>query len=332
MNRRHALSLLAAAGTAQALGLGVGAAQAPHPPRRIGMLVGVANDREGQLRVATFRQHLQRLGWVEGDNVEIAVRWSGGDLAKIRAYADELVGLAPDILVGTSLPVTATLHQRTRSIPIVFLVVPDPVLNGFVANQARPGGNLTGFTNFESSMGAKWLETLREIAPRTDRLAVMFDPASSAQSERFLTVIAAAAQPSEIGVHSMAVRNAAEITAAIEQFASAPNGGLVVLPGNGLVCHRALLAALTARHRLPAVYPYRHFVQSGGLISYGIDTVDVFARSAAYVDRILRGAAPADLPVQEPQKFELVINKAAAAALGLEISPALVARANEVIG
>jgi ABC-type uncharacterized transport system substrate-binding protein len=332
MNRRHVLSLLAAAGTTQALGLRIGAAQAPHPPRRIGMLVGVANDREGQLRVATFRQHLQRLGWVEGDNVEIVVRWSAGDPASVRAYADELIGLAPDVLVGTSLPVTAMLQQRTRSIPIVFLVVPDPVLNGFVANQARPGGNLTGFTNFESSMGAKWLETLREIAPRTDRLGVMFDPASGAQSERFLAAIAAAAQPSEISLHSLPVHNDAEIAAAIAQFAGAPNSGLVVLPGNGLVCHRALLVKLAAQHRLPTVYPYRYFVESGGLVSYGIDTVDIFARSAAYVDRILRGAAPADLPVQEPQKFELVINKAAAGELGLDISPALVARANEVLG
>ena len=329
MNRRHVLSLLAAAGTAQALGLGVRAAEAP---RRIGMLVGVGNDREGQLRVATFRQHLHRLGWIEGGNVEIAVRWSAGDPASIRAYADELIGLAPDVLVGTSLPVTAMLQQRTRSIPTVFLVVPDPVLNGFVANQARPGGNLTGFTNFESSMGAKWLETLREIAPATDRLGVMFIPTSSPQTERFLAVIAAAAQPNEISVHSLPVRNEAEIAAAIDQFAGVPNGGLIALPGNGLVCHRALVATLAARHRLPTVYPYRYFVQSGGLVSYGIDTVDIFARSAAYVDRILRGATPADLPVQEPQKFELVINKAAAAELGLDISPALVARANEVIG
>ena len=328
MNRRHVLSLLAAAGTAPSLGLRVRAANGP---RRIGMLVGVANDREGQLRVATFRQHLHRLGWIEGDNIEIAVRWSAGDPASIRPYADELIGLAPDVLVGTSLPVTAMLQQRTRSIPIVFLVVPDPVLNGFVANQARPGGNLTGFTNFESAMGAKWLETLREIAPATARLGVMFGPTSSPQTERFLAVIAAAAQPNEISVHNLPVRNEAEIAAAINQFA-APNSGLVVLPGNGLVCHRALVATLAARHRLPTVYPYRYFVQSGGLVSYGIDTVDIFARSAAYVDRILRGATPADLPVQEPQKFELVINKTAAAELDLDISPALVARANEVIG
>jgi putative ABC transport system substrate-binding protein len=329
MDRRHLLTLLAAAGTAPVLGLRVRAADGP---RRIGMLVGVANDHEGQLRVATFRQHLRRLGWIDGDNVQIDVRWSAGDPASIRAYADELIGLAPDVLVGTSLPVTAMLQQRTRSIPIVFLVVPDPVANGIVASQARPGANLTGFANFESGMGAKWLETLREIAPGVERVGVMFGPTSATQTRRFLPVIADAAQLSEMGVEALPIRTEADIAAAIDRFAGAPNGGLIALPCNELVCHRALLAELTARHRLPTVYPYRYFVQSGGLVSYGVDTVDIFARSATYVDRILRGATPAELPVQEPLKFELVINKTAASELGLDVSPALVARANEVIG
>ncbi len=329
MNRREFIALLG--GMAAAYGLGTHV-QASEGPRRVGMLVGMANEPEGQIRVAAFKQNLARLGWVDGKNLQLDIRWSSGDLDRTKAYADELIGLAPDVLVGASAPVAVTLQQRTRSIPIVFLVVPDPIRNGIVTNQARPDGNLTGFTNFKSSMGAKWLEILREIAPSVGRLGLMFDPAAIPRGRQYITSIEDAARPFGIELENLIIHSAADVERTIAQFAREPNSGLIVLPDNAMVSHRQLIVSSAAKHGLPAIYPYRYFATDGGLISYGIDTVDLYARAAPYVDRILRGAKPADLPVQEPAKFELVINKTAAKNLGLDISPVLMAYANEVIG
>jgi putative ABC transport system substrate-binding protein len=328
MNRREFITLLGGMGAV--CGLGV-RAPAEEGPRRVGMLIGMANDAEGQIRVGTFKQKLAQLGWIDGKNLQIDIRWSSGDLDCLRAYADELIGLAPDVLVGTGLPVTAMLQQRTRSIPIIFLVVPDPVRNGFVANQAKPEGNLTGFTNFEFSMGAKWLEILREIAPDVARLGLMFDPAAIPRGRQYISSIEDAARPFGIGLESLMVHSPTDIERAVDHFAREPDSALIVLPDSTVVRHRELIVSLTAQHRLPAVYPYRYFVTSGGLVSYGIDTIDLYSRAAPYADRILRGAKPADLPVQEPTKFELVINQTTANKLGLDVPPTLLACANEVL-
>jgi putative ABC transport system substrate-binding protein len=329
MNRREFITLLSGMGAVYGLGA---RAQASEGPRRVGMLIGIANEPEGQVRVAAFKQNLARLGWVDGKNLQLDIRWSSGDPDRAKAHADELIGLAPDVLVGASSLVAVALQQRTRSIPIVFLVVPDPVRNGIVTNQARPDGNLTGFTNFEFSMGAKWLEILGEVAPGASRLGLMFDPAAISRGRQYVASIEDAARPLGIELENLMIGNAADVEHTIARFAREPDGGLIVLPDTATVCHRKLIVSSAAKHRLPAIYPYRYFATSGGLVSYGVDTVDLYARGAAYVDRILRGAKPADLPVQEPAKFELVINKTAAKNLGLDISPVLMAYANEIIG
>jgi putative ABC transport system substrate-binding protein len=299
--------------------------------RRVGVLIGIAKDREGETRLAEFTQQLAKLGWVDGENVSIIDRWAAGSRDLMKAHAAELVGLAPDVIVGASTPVTAALLEKTRSIPIVFVVVTDPVGNKFVTNLARPEGNITGFTNFEFSMGGKWLEILREIAPRVARVGIMFNPLALPDARSYFgSSIEAAGESSKIKLIDVAVSNADEIKRSIDELAREPNSGLVVLADNVTVYHRNLIVELAERYRLPAVYPYRYFAASGGLLSYGIDTVDLYRRAASYVDRILRGAKPADLPVQQPTKFELVINLKAAKALGLTI-PRSLRRADEVI-
>jgi putative tryptophan/tyrosine transport system substrate-binding protein len=298
--------------------------------RRVGVLTyWTADDAEGQARLAAFAQALKQLGWSEGRNLGIDTRWATAN--DIHRHAAELVALAPDVLVAaTGTATVAALRQATRTVPIVFVTVIDPVGAGFVATLARPGGNATGFTNYEYGMSGKWLELLKEIAPRVTRAAVLRDPAVASGIGQFGAVQAVA--PS-LGVElsPVDVRDADEIERAVTQFARGSNGGLIVTGSAAAIVHRELIAMLAARHRLPAVYPARFSVTAGGLISYGPDLLDQFRRAAGYVDRILKGETPADLPVQAPTKYELVVNLKTAKALGLDIPTSVLARADEVI-
>jgi ABC-type uncharacterized transport system substrate-binding protein len=299
--------------------------------RRIAVFSALsADDPEWQARLAAFHQGLQELGWIVGRNIRIEHRVGPGDGEYLRRRAAELVALAPDaILVNGTSPLTPLL-QATRHVPIVFVNVSDPVGAGFVASLAQPGGNVTGFTQFEYGMSGKWLELLKQIAPDLKRAAVLRDaaiPTGIAQ----LAVLFSAAPSLGMVVSPLNVRDADDIERGVAAFASGSNGGLILTAGPAGLRHRELIIALAARHRLPAIYPYRVFVTDGGLMSYGIDTIDGFRRAAGYVDRILRGEKPAELPVQQPTKFELVINLKTAKALGLEIPPTLLAPADEVI-
>jgi putative ABC transport system substrate-binding protein len=327
MNRREFMTLLG--GTAAAWPL-VARAQQSGRVRRIGALMGIAeNDPESQARITAFLQRLQELGWTEGHNVRIDYRFAGGDTRRMRAYAAELVGLAPDVILVQSNDGLAALRQETRTVPIVFAVVADPVGSGFVESLARPGGNITGFTIFEPSLGGKWLQALKEIAPGVTRVAAILHPETTANVE-FLRAAEAAASSFGVTLTAAGVHDAAEIERAVTAFATEPNGGLVV-PHPVTAAHRDLIIGLAARHRLPAVYSFRFFATAGGLMAYGNDAVDLFRRAASYVDRILKGEKPGELPVQAPTKFELVINLKTANALGLTVPPNLVARADEVI-
>ncbi len=305
-------------------------AQQPDRMRRIGVLMYLAaDDAEGQARLAAFAQALKQLGWSDGRNLRIDTRWATAD--DIRRHAAELAALAPDVLVaGTGTAAVAPLLQATRTVPIVFVSVIDPVGAGFVASLAQPGGNATGFTIFEYSMSGKWLEVLKEIAPQVTRAAVLRDPAVASGIGQFGAVQIVA--PSlGVQVTPVDVRDAGEIERALTAFAHGLNGGLIVTGTALAFVHRDLIISLANRHRLPAVYWHRRFVASGGLISYGPDTIDQFRRAAGYVDRILKGEKPADLPVQAPTKYELVINLKTAKALGLEMPASVLARADEVI-
>ena len=328
MRRREFISLLG--GGAVAAWPLVARAQQPERVRRIGVLMYLAaDDAEGQARLAAFTQALKQLGWSDGRNLGIDTRWATAD--DIRGHAAELAALAPDVLLaGTGTATVAPLLQATRTVPIVFVTVIDPVGAGFVANLARPGGNATGFTIYEYSMSGKWLELLKEIAPRVTRAAVLRDPAVASGIGQFGAVQIVA--PS-LGVElsPVDVRDASEIERAVTEFARGLNGGLIVTGSAAAIVHRELIATLAARHRLPAVYPGRYSVTAGGLISYGPDLIDQFRRAAGYVDRILRGEKPADLPVQAPTKYELVINLKTAKALGFEVPTTLLARADEMI-
>jgi putative ABC transport system substrate-binding protein len=307
-------------------------AQQSEMMRRIGVLMGaVSNNPSGQARIAAFQQGLQQLGWAEGRNVRIETRWPApGNADDIRRYAVELVALGPDVILATGSSSMAPLLQKTRAVPIVFVQVVDPVGGGFVDSLARPGGNATGFTNFEYGLGAKWLELLKQIAPSVTRAAVLRDPTVAAGIGQF-GAIQTAAPLLGVEVSPVNVRDAEEIERAVTAFARASNGGLIV-PGSALVgVHRDLIIALAAQHKLPAAYANRLYVAAGGLISYGVDTFDQYRRAAGYVDRILKGEKPADLPVQAPTKYELVINLKTAKALGLDVPPTLLARADEVI-
>jgi putative ABC transport system substrate-binding protein len=298
--------------------------------RHIGVLMNLASDdAEGQARLAAFHQGLQQLGWTVGRNVQIDYRWSAGNADYIRKFAAELVALAPDVIVSTGSPSVAVLQQATRSVPIVFTAVVDPVGGGLVASLARPGGNATGFMLFEYSTSGKWLELLKEIAPRVMRAAVIRDPTLTAAVAQFAAIQGAAGS---LGVELSPIdmRDAGEIERAVTAFSRVSNGGLIVT-ASGSSARRSLIITLAARHKLPAVYAFRYFATSGGLISYGPDIIDPFRRAAGYVDRILKGEKPADLPVQTPTKYELVINLKTAKALGLEVPPTLLARADEVI-
>jgi putative ABC transport system substrate-binding protein len=305
-------------------------AQQPKRVRRIGLLTGIADDSMTQARLATFLETLQQLGWTEGQNVQVDRRWGGGDADRIRKYAAELATLNPDVILATGAPATQQLLRATRTVPIVFVLVPDPVGSGFVESLSRPGGNATGFMTFEYGLSGKWLELLKEIAPGVTRAAVLRDPALPAGIGQF-AIIQSVVQSVGVDVSPISVRDAAEIERAISAFARSSNGGLIVTTSALARVHINLIITLAARHKLPAVYWDRPSVASGGLISYGANDIDPFRRAAGYVDRILKGENPADLPVQAPTKYELVINLKTAKALGLDVPPSLLARANEVI-
>ena len=328
MKRREFLALIGGAAAAWPL---AARGQQGERVRRIGVLMSLAaDDPESQARHAAFLQGLQEWGWTAGRNVQIDYRFAAGDAERIRESAAELVALAPDVILATGSPVTAALLQATRTVPIVFAQVPDPVASGFVASLAQPGGNATGFTIYEYGTSAKWLELLKEIAPQVTRAAVLRDPAIASGIGQ-LAAIQGVAPALGVELRPVGVRDAAEIERAVTAFARDPNGGLIVLASPLSIVQRDLIIALVARYRLPAVYSLRFFIASGGLISYGPDSIEPYRRAASYVDRILKGEKPADLPVQAPTKYELVINLKTAKALGLDVPASLLATADEVI-
>jgi putative tryptophan/tyrosine transport system substrate-binding protein len=328
MRRREFISLIAGAATWPL----TAHAQQADRMRRIGVLAGgaVASDADTQERNAAFTQTLEQLGWTDGRNVRIDYRYGLGNAVNVRKYAAELVALAPDVILASGATALAPLLQATRSVPIVFVSVADPVGAGYVESMARPGGNATGFIQFEYSLSGKWLELLKEIAPGVTRAAVLRDPAITAGVGQF-AVIQSVASSIGLDVSPVNLRDAGEIERAVTAFARSPNGGLVVTASALSLVHSALILALAAQHKLPAVYPRRSFVGAGGLISYGFDALDQVRRAAGYVDRILKGEKPADLPVQAPTKYELVVNLKTAKALGLAVPPTLLARADGVI-
>ena len=302
----------------------------PGHMRRIGVLVGLAeDDPETKARFAKFRQELERLGWSEGRNVRIDYRFAPAG-AQVQDRAQELIALQPDVIIAHTTPVAAALQRETRTTPIVFVNVSDPIGAGFIVSLARPGGNLTGLLQYEAGIFGKWLAMLKEIAPHIARVALLANP--ELPGYEYLVRSAEAATPSlAIKLVRAPVANAADIDRSIEAFARVPDGGLVLPPESTTILHRDLIIALTARHRLPAVYSARFWVASGGLMSYGTDQIDLFGHAASYVDRILRGAIPADLPVQAPTKYETILNLRTAKALGLTVPPSMLVRADEVI-
>ena len=333
MKRRDFVGLLAGAAAAPVLWpLAAGAQRSDRITRRLGVLMAIAaNDPEARRRVAAFEHGLRELGWIDGRNISIDYRWASDDPELLRSEAAALVAAAPDLIFANSTPLLTALRKESTTLPMVFVQVTDPVGQGLVANLARPGGNVTGFTNFEFAIGGKWLQTLKEIAPAVTRVAVVFNPQTAPYAGALLRPIEAAAAKLAVASMALPAVDAAAIEAAITAFARTPDGGLIVLPDVSTVHHRDLIIALAARHRLPAVYPYRFYAVSGGLLSYGTDVDEVFRRAAGYVDRILKGEKPGDLPVQAPGKFETVVNLKTAKALGLDTSPFLLARADEVI-
>jgi putative ABC transport system substrate-binding protein len=329
MRRRDFITLL---GGAAAWPLAARAQQGERM-RLIGVLMAyVESDPEGQAHIAAFRERLQKLGWTEGRNTQIDTRWAAPDDAESRRrFAKELVALQPDVILSSTTPTTTALLEQTLTIPIVFAIVADPIDSGFVASFAQPRGNVTGFTFTEPTMAGKWLELLKEIAPRVNRVAFLFNPATATYFEYYTNPLKAAA--ASFGVEAIAapVHDRSELESAFAAQAREPNGSLIVLPDSFLNAHSVEITSLAARYRLPAVYPYRLYIKVGGLLSYGNDAFDNYRRAAGYVDRILKGEKPADLPVQTPTKYETVINLKTAKALGLEIPAKLLTFADEVI-
>ena len=328
MRRREVITLISGVAAAWPL---AARAQQGERMRRIGIILpAAADDAEFQTWVGAFLQALAQLGWVIGRNVRIDTRWATANADTIRRHAAELVALAPDVILATGTSTVGPLLQATRTVPIVFPAIGDPVGAGFVDSLARPGGNATGFMTYEYSLSGKWLELLKQIAPGVTRVAVLRDAALSIGPAQF-GVIQAVAPSLRVEVNPINLRDAGEIERAIAAFAGSPNGGLILTAGATAQLHGDLIITLAARHKLPAVYPYRHHVTAGGLLSYVPDRTDQYRRAAGYVDRILKGEKPADLPVQAPTKYELVINLKTAKALGIEIPPSVLARADEVI-
>ena len=329
MRRRYFITLLG--GTAVAWPFGADAQQSDRM-RLIGVLMGLAeSDHEAQSWVAAFREELQKLGWTEGRNIEIDTRWATADVESMKRLAKELAALQPDFILTSTTPATAAMLQYTRTIPIIFVLVGDPVGSGFVASLARPGGNATGFTPIEGSLGGKWVEVLKEIAPRVARVTLMFNPPTATFVEGYLNAFKAAA--ASLGVEAIIspVHDMSELESVIAAQAREPNSGLVVIPDAFTISHRAEITLLADHYRVPAVYWSRSFAELGGLISYGPVLVDEYRRAASYADRILKGAKPSELPVQAPVKFELVINPKTAKALGLDVPVQLRQLADEVI-
>jgi len=327
IGRRKFLATLGGAAAARPL---AARAQQGEPMRLIGILINVPVSEDQQTSVAAFLEALQQLGWAEGRNVRIDIRWGEGRISEIRRHAAELVALTPDVILATGSVGMGPLLQATRTIPIVFCNVTDPVGAGFVNSLAHPGGNATGFVQFEYTLSGKWPELLKEIAPKVTRVAVLRDADIAAGIGQF-AVIQSVAPALGVEVSAINMNDAVEIERAVTDFARSPNGGLILTAGALAAVHRELIIALAARHKLPAIFIRRFYVIRGGLMSYGYDQDDQFRRAAGYVDRILKGEKPADLPVQAPTKYELVINLKTAKALGLDVPPGLSARADEVI-
>jgi ABC-type uncharacterized transport system substrate-binding protein len=329
MQRREFITLLGGAAAAWPFSV---RAQQPDRIKRVGWLAGglAENDPESKARRTAFVQSLRELGWTEGQNIQIDYRWGAGNADVTRKYAAELVALAPDVTLGIASQAVSALQQASRTIPIIFVLVPDPIGAGFVDSLARPGGNATGFTTFDYGFGGKWLELLKEIAPGVKRVAVIRDPTNPAGSGQWGAIQSMA---SSVGVELSSINSRAtdEIERAIATFARQPNGGLIMTGSTTAAARRDALIALITRQKLPAVYPYRYYAESGGLASYGPDTIDQYRRAASYVDRVLKGEKPADLPVQASMKFELVINLKTAKTLGITVPPAILSRADEVI-
>jgi putative ABC transport system substrate-binding protein len=328
MKRRDFITLLGGAALAVPH-----VARAQEQMRRIGVLMGYTDgDRAGMAYFAAFREEMQKRGWSDGRNIQIDIRWASPDDAGSRQrLAKELVAMQPDLILSQNTPTTAALLKQTRSIPIVFAIVADPVGSGFAASFPRPGGNATGFTNVEPTMAGKWLELLKEVAPRVVRVAFLFNPATAPSTKAYLSPFKAAAKSFALDGIAAPVRDTSELESAVAAQARVPNGGLVVMTDSFLIAHRSNIISMAARYRLPAIYPARAFTERGGLLSYGIDQSNNFRQAATYADRILKGAKPAELPVQAPVKFELVINLKTAKALGLDVPLQLQQRADAVI-
>jgi putative tryptophan/tyrosine transport system substrate-binding protein len=326
MRRRAFLTLLGAAAGWPV----VARAQQSAPPRRLGVLMtGAENEPDGQRRIDAFREGLRALGWVDGQNVTIEHRWGAGDIGRIQQYAEELVALKPDVILANSTPVIAALQKLTKTIPVVCALVNDPVGLGFVASLSRPGGNITGFTFIDPELIGKWMELLRQVAPSINRAELVFNPKTAPFYFNFIQTLGA--QRSSVELATITASSMDELRAAVKERNRNPGAGLIMGPDPFTIVHIREIAALSQEHRLPAISVYRQFVTDGGLMSYGPDTMDIFRRSASYIDRILKGASPAELPVQQPTKFELIVNLKSAQALGLTVPPALLALADEVI-
>ena len=330
MKRRNALTALATFGAA--IKPFCTGAQVVEKVRRIGVLMGYAeNDSEAQMRLAAFKESLATSGWIVGRNLRIDIRWSAGDVNRASAFAKELVSLQPEVILSSSTPATAALQRETSTIPIVFTVVSDPVGSGFVKALSRPGGNITGFINIESSLAEKWLELLKKVAPGVNRVAVMFNPDTAPNADYYLHPLNVAALKLGVMLQTATVRSDADIESAIAILGRQPNSGLIVMVDSFMMVHRKASITFTARHKVPAIYFSSFNVVEGGLISYGVDVVDLFRRAAPYVDQILRGKNVAELPVQQPAKFELAINLKTAKALGLTVPQSVLLQATEVI-
>jgi putative ABC transport system substrate-binding protein len=299
---------------------------------RIGALMSLAErDPQGAARVAAFREALAALGWTEGRNMRIDFRWAGGDIQRARTFASELIGLQPDVLLASGTPELAALRQAARTIPIVFHGVTDPVGQGFVASLLQPGGNITGFTNIEPSLAGKWVQVLKLVAPGLQRAAYLFNPETAPFAGQMFRGADAAAGPLMIRLTAAAVRDDAEVEKGLSSLAAVPNSGFILNPEVFMANHRERIIALAIRHRLPAIYPFRNYAVDGGLISYGVDLIEPFREAATYIDKILRGTKPADLPVRMPTKYDLVVNLKTAKAMSLDVPADVLSIANEVI-